>query len=76
MGETPLKETYSNIFRLALEPHASVANYFDINRYWDPRLSRAPNDWENGELISLLENGWNWNHNRKGYFISKSFYAV
>lgn len=32
VGEAPLKETYSNIFRPTLEPYTFVANCFDINK--------------------------------------------
>lgn len=87
VGDSPLKDNFLNIFRLALDPRASVSNCFDASRWvWDLGLCRNPNDWEVGELIRMLgllgnfepiHNGldrWIWILNREGKFNSKSFY--
>lgn len=79
--ESPLREVFSNIYRLASDPKALVVNCFDINRNcWDLRLIRDLNDWEVGELINLLESlrdlhpspekedGWFWKLSRKWTF--------
>lgn len=67
---------------------ASVVNCYDFNRNaWDPRWRRAPNDWEMGELVSLLEmlgglrpvsnnnDVWVWKPSHRGIFTPKSFYV-
>lgn len=73
------------MFRLALEPGTLVVNCFDSNsKLLDLGLRRAPNDWEVGELVSLLGllgntnlgqgigNKWVWVLNKRGYFTTKS----
>jgi len=43
------------MYKLALDPRAMVANYFDLGlRVWDPGLRRAPNNWKVGELVDML----------------------
>lgn len=68
-----------NIFRSTLDPQTLVTNYYDFSRrVWDLKLMRAPNDWEVGEMIILLEllgnlnlvpdcgdRWWTWKLNRK-----------
>lgn len=45
VGESLLRLAFPNMYRLAMDPRALVANCFDLgSRVWDPRLRRAPND--------------------------------
>lgn len=56
MGETLLREVYSNIDRLTLDLQALVFNCFDnSSNCWDSRLRMNSNDWEVGELLGLIE---------------------
>lgn len=88
MGDVSLKVAFPNIFRLALDSSALVANCFDSNsRVWDPSLRRSPNDWELAKLLGMLEllgnssprlnsrDEWIWGLNSKGCFMVKSLYA-
>lgn len=87
VGESPLKDSFPNIYCLASDSQSSVANCYDFNRRcWTPRLRRDLNDWEVGDFIRLLEllgnlnhrleyqDGWSWKLNQKCLFWSKSFY--
>lgn len=89
VGESSFKDLFPQVFQLARDLQAMVANCYNENRrIWDPGLRRDPNDWELGELLSLLEilgnlkpfmervNTWVWKLNHKGHFTSKSFYLA
>lgn len=88
VGNAPFKEVFSNIFRLSSNPKSSVANCYNFSmRVWDPRWRTTPNDWELGEMVTLLEllgnlnpvpdcnDEWTWKLNQKGHFTSKSSYV-
>lgn len=45
VGESPLKDSFTNIYCLALDSEASMENCFDFSRKCQaPRLRREPND--------------------------------
>lgn len=89
MGDIPLKEAFSVLYGLALDPGGMVKDFFDSDRNsWSPRFRRNLNYWEMDEMCNLLTvlNGirpnnslvddWAWALKKKGVFSSKSLYMA
>lgn len=87
MGKVPFKDSFENLFSLALDPSGLVVDSFDVlSNSWVPRLCRNLNDWELDKMCSLLGllNGsrpdplvgdsWEWVTSNKGCFSPKSLY--
>lgn len=83
MEKVPLKESFTTLFSLVVDSRVLVAESYDVlGNLWVPRLHRNLNDWEMGELCSLLSllDGlklnpslrvdWEWFISRKGRFSS------
>jgi len=47
--DEPLKHSFSELYSIARNKEASVANYLDLSRsfiHWNPSFIRAAHDWE------------------------------
>lgn len=76
-----LKELFTCLYSLALDPLDRVFDSFDVlGNIWAPRLWRNLNDWKLDGVLGLLRllegirldpslsDGWEWTISRKGSF--------
>ena len=90
-GELPLHLSFPVVYGIAINREASVASSLEslgsgVQRSWNVRLIREPNDWESGEVEDFLrtlgsnlpqsEHGdrMRWKLSKKGNFDVRSFY--
>ncbi|RVW24487.1 putative ribonuclease H protein [Vitis vinifera] len=90
-GNQALEEAFPILFNLSVNKDGWVAEAWEeeeVGGSWGPRFNRHLNDWEVGEVESLLcklhpltirrgvEDLFRWKENKNGSFSIKSFYSL
>jgi len=84
-GERPLKDHFSDVFRMVCFKDATVNHVVSWNgdqSHWNITFSRSPYDWEKESVLNLLallakvvgDDMILWHHDSKKKFTIKSFY--
>lgn len=78
LGNSPLKETFPNIFLIAANEDSSIPHNRE-NNTWKPLLRRHLQDWEVEDLMTLLDSLENFtvnNHNAERSYSIKAMHLV